>query len=106
MSQDDDWKPSEEDTALASAYYELAGRHPTFALVMKIVHSRSRLKTLLAIGAPEIVIDNERGILERRLDDLCAAMPFDSEVGTYPLAGIIEHFRAELTHAPGTGDDA
>lgn len=104
--EDDDWKPSAEDTAIAAEFYELAGRHPTMAIIMRIVHSRARLKKLVAMEAPEVVIANERSIMERRLDDLCAAMPFDPEVETFPLPGIIEHFRDELLHPPGSGDDA
>ncbi len=109
MSDEDDgedFEPTAEDVKLNEAYYKLASRHPTFAMIMRIVRSRARMRKLVAMQAPDVVIDNERSILDDRLDDLCAAMPFDSEADTYPLTGIIDHFRDELASAPGTGDDA
>jgi len=33
-------------------------------------------------------------------------MPYLSDADTFPLPGIIEHFRDELLRAPGSGDDA
>jgi len=106
VTDEDDWEPGPEDEAQRDRFYALAGRHPTFLIVMKIVHSRARLRSLLRMAAPEMVVENERQILDKRLDELCAAMPYDAAVSTYPLPDIIEHFRQEILNAPGTGDDA
>jgi len=103
---DDDWEPSPEEQAQMDKFYRLAERHPTFLIVMKVVHGHSRLKNLVAMEAPEAVIQKEREMLDGRLDELCAAMPYLSDADTFPLPGIIEHFRDELLRAPGSGDDA
>ena len=103
---DDDWKPSPEEKAQMDQFYRLAERHPTFLIVMKIVHGRTRLKKMLALDGPEVVIQNEREMLDRRLDELCAAMPYLPEQDTFSLPGIIQHFRDEILRAPGSGNDA
>lgn len=103
---DDDWKPSAEEQAAHDRFFAIADRYPTFHLLMKIVHSRARIKKLGSLGAPPVILENEHQMLNKRLDELCAAMPYDGEVSTYPLPGIIEHFRAEFLRAPGKGDDA
>lgn len=103
---DDDWKPSPEEEAQMDEFYRLAERHPTFLIILKIVQSRARLKRLIAMQGPEQVVQRERQMLDQRLDELCAAMPYVAELEAYPLLGIIQHFRDELRHAPGSGDDA
>ena len=103
---DDNWESSPEEEAQMAAFYQMAERYPTFLIVMKIVHSYTRRKKLAQLEAPEIIVANEQELLDKRLDEFCAAMPYLPDVGTYSLPGIIEHFRAELMQDPGKGNDA
>lgn len=108
MSEEDwdPWEPSPEDVAAREKYYAMTRRYPTLLIVMQVVHSYARLKKMMALGAPEQMTRHERELLDGRLDKLCAAMPFDETVDTYPFRDLVDHFRQEILLPPGEGEDA
>ena len=98
MPDEDDLTP-EEEAAILADFEELRDQYPTCALVWKLANSYTRLQKVQALGAPDLVVNNELELQKTTLEELCKALP-TNEHGRYFLEDIAEHFQGELAFHP------
>lgn len=107
LDDEDELFPEElspEEEAAIQRENELAGRYPTFTLLAKVLQRWRRLHRLRGLQVPKGIEEQEVVMLEKGLEELSQAFPYDSQHNLFTLPDILATLVSELQRPHQQGD--